>query len=92
MKLDNIIYSMSLETLQGYLHNVTGFVHNINLSGISNILILLGFSLLVLLFFALLIYGMVRAFSSVPNMTTKQFIGLLVLIGATLLLIGLLLP
>lgn len=83
---------MSLQDLQQTLTQLSSVIHIQGLSGLSSILVVAGILILMTMIVGGFLYGIVKAFSSVPSMTTKQFIAFMILVGAIMLFIGIILP
>jgi|GEM_PF-1052241 hypothetical protein len=83
---------MTLQDLQQAFNHASSALHALNFSAFSFALVVVGLGILVAFLIVGLGYLTVRAFTSVPSMTTKQFLALMVFLGAFLLLVGVLLP
>ncbi|MBW9140307.1 MAG: hypothetical protein MPF33_06955 [Candidatus Aramenus sp.] len=81
---------MSLGTLYNITSQILG--NHVNSGSLSEILVLIGLAIIVLMVFGGIVYGLFKVFSLIPRMTTKQFLLFLLGIALVLIAIGILLP
>ncbi len=76
------------------LYNVTSQIFNghVNTGSVSEILIIIGFIIIGLMVLGGISYGLFKAFSSIPRMTTRQFLLFLLLLAGVFIVIGIILP
>ncbi len=82
---------MSLQTLENVVGQF-GQLFQINTNGLSEGLIVIGFSILL---FALVIgitYGIMKAIKEVPNMPFRQFVMIVLVVAVFMVIVGVLLP
>ncbi|AWR94954.2 hypothetical protein [Acidianus brierleyi] len=78
----------------GSLYNITSQIFNshVNSGSVSEILIIIGLAIIGLMLLGGISYGLFKAFSSIPRMTTRQFLLFLLILAGMLIVIGIILP
>jgi hypothetical protein len=78
----------------GSLYNITSqlFNNHVSSGSISEILIIVGLIIIGLMLLGGISYGLFKAFSAIPRMSTKQFILFMLLLAGALIVIGIILP
>ncbi len=81
---------MSLGTLYNITSQIIG--NHVNSGSLSEILVLVGLGIIVMMLLGGIVYGLFKVFSLIPRMTTKQFLLFLLGIALVLIALGILLP
>ncbi len=82
---------MSLQTLENVVGQF-GQLFQINTNSLSEVLIVIGFSILLLALVIGITYGIMKAIKEVPNMPFRQFVATVLVVAAFMVIIGVLLP
>ncbi len=82
---------MSLSELSNITSQIIGKI-NVNNVPVSEILILTGIVIAAIILFAAFVYGMFRLAKALPSMPVKNFMLLMIIIAAVLIIIGILIP
>ncbi len=82
---------MSLQTLENVVGQF-GQLFQINTNGLSEGLIVIGFSILLLALVIGITYGIMKAIKEVPNMPFRQFVMIVLVVAVFMVIVGVLLP
>ncbi|BCU71236.1 hypothetical protein [Stygiolobus caldivivus] len=82
---------MSLQTLENITRQFSGLLH-INPSPLASVFIIIGMAILIVLLLGGIVYGVVQAFKTLPNMPFRSFVILMVVIATFLIVLGILIP
>ncbi|MCQ4336384.1 MAG: hypothetical protein NO130_03225 [Sulfolobales archaeon] len=82
---------MSLQTLENVVGQF-GQLFQINTNGLSEVLIVIGFSILLLALVIGITYGIMKAIKEVPNMPFRQFVMIVLVVAVFMVIVGVLLP
>jgi flagellar biogenesis protein FliO len=82
---------MGLEALQNVANSLAS-TFSFNTSPLANILVAVGFVILLLLFIGIIIYGLVKFAKVLPTLSVKQFLIVVAAFGVFLILLGVILP
>ncbi|MCG2870685.1 MAG: hypothetical protein L7H12_03965 [Sulfolobales archaeon] len=82
---------MSLQTLENVVGQF-GQLFQINTNGLSEVLIVIGFSILLLALVIGITYGIMKAIKEVPNMPFRQFVAIVLVVAVFMVIVGVLLP
>ncbi|MCQ4342038.1 MAG: hypothetical protein RXN77_00775 [Sulfolobaceae archaeon] len=82
---------MSLQTLENVVGQF-GQLFRINTNGLSEVLIVIGFSILLLALVIGITYGIMKAIKEVPNMPFRQFVAIVLVVAVFMVIVGVLLP
>ena len=83
---------MSLQTLLNITSQFGQVFHIVDTNSIATGLIVLGMAILLLALIAGVSYGVIKAAKEVPNMPFRQFVMMVLLIAAFMIVLGILLP
>jgi len=84
-------FLMSLQTLENVVGQF-GQLFQINTNGLSEVLIVIGFSILLLALVIGITYGIMKAIKEVPNMPFRQFVAIVLVVAVFMVIVGVLLP
>jgi len=84
-------FLMSLQTLENVVGQF-GQLFQINTNGLSEVLIVIGFSILLLALVIGITYGIMKAIKEVPNMPFRQFVVIVLVVAVFMVIVGVLLP
>ena len=84
-------FLMSLQTLENVVGQF-GQLFQINTNGLSEVLIVIGFSILLLALVIGITYGIMKAIKEVPNMPFRQFVMIVLVVAVFMVIVGVLLP
>ncbi len=84
-------FLMSLQTLENVVGQF-GQLFQINTNGLSEGLIVIGFSILLLALVIGITYGIMKAIKEVPNMPFRQFVMIVLVVAVFMVIVGVLLP
>ncbi|MCI4455708.1 MAG: hypothetical protein JHC23_03185 [Sulfolobus sp.] len=82
---------MSLQTLENVVGQF-GQLFQINANSISEGLIVIGFSILLLALVIGITYGIAKTIKEVPNMPFRQFVAIVLVVAVFMVIVGVLLP
>ncbi|MCG2887767.1 MAG: hypothetical protein L7H21_00075 [Sulfolobales archaeon] len=82
---------MSLQTLENVVGQF-GQLFQINTNSLSEVLIVIGFSILLLALVIGITYGIMKAIKEVPNMPFRQFVAMVLVVAVFMVIVGVLLP
>jgi len=82
---------MSLQTLENVVGQF-GQLFQINTNSLSEGLIVIGFSILLLALVIGITYGIMKAIKEVPNMPFRQFVMIVLVVAVFMVIVGVLLP
>ncbi len=82
---------MSLQTLENVVGRF-GQLFQINTNSLSEVLIVIGFSILLLALVIGITYGIMKAIKEVPNMPFRQFVAIVLVVAVFMVIVGVLLP
>jgi hypothetical protein len=82
---------MSLQTLENVVGQF-GQLLQINTNSLSEGLIIIGFSILLLALVIGITYGITKAIKEVPNMPFRQFVAIVLVVAIFMVIVGVLLP
>jgi uncharacterized membrane protein YidH (DUF202 family) len=82
---------MSLQTLENVVGQF-GQLFQFNTNGLSEGLIVIGFSILLLALVIGITYGIMKAIKEVPNMPFRQFVTIVLVVAVFMVIVGVLLP
>lgn len=82
---------MSLQTLENITGQFSQLLH-VNPTPVASTFIIIGLSILIILLLGGIVYGVVQAFKTLPNMPFRGFVILMLVIATFLLIIGILIP
>ncbi|MCQ4344701.1 MAG: hypothetical protein RXQ70_00835 [Sulfolobaceae archaeon] len=82
---------MSLQTLENVVGQF-GQLFQFNANSLSEGLIVIGFSILLLALVIGITYGIMKAIKEVPNMPFRQFVTIVLVVAVFMVLVGVLLP
>ncbi len=84
-------FLMSLQTLENVVGQF-GQLFQINTNSLSEVLIVIGFSILLLALVIGITYGIMKAIKEVPNMPFRQFVAMVLVVAVFMVIVGVLLP
>jgi len=82
---------MSLQTLENVVGQF-GQLFQFNTNSLSEGLIVIGFSILLLALVIGITYGIMKAIKEVPNMPFRQFVMIVLVVAVFMVIVGVLLP
>lgn len=88
MRRDSLMSLQALENVVGQF----GQLFQINTNSLSEGLIVVGFSILLLALVIGITYGIMKAIKEAPNMPFRQFVAIVLVVAVFMVIVGVLLP